>query len=437
MPTTVSKLVITYGMEMTDHYGMLQVSTESHVMVFDLLKLGSDPVLSHHLDECLKLGFHNKAVLKLGFELAGDLIMDLKHLWLAHLDSLAGSNNILRVQRSAGLSTLSQALLGKPLDKSMQVSDWEARPLSARQFRYACMDAAVLVLLYRTLERSLKVFEAVLRSKKYSYVTNAAKFQNSKSKSAKALGATAHDSDDDDRGSGGDTARQIESDSVPLLGDSVPLSGDSVPLSGDSVPLSGDSVPLSGDSVPLSRDSVPFSVPKTSVIQLNSSSSGCNLDIESHEIQRDRSKPTGASILVCGAGVPNAFIPLTFKQLTQVSGGRVVDIVERKHEVDKFKSATGPMAVIEATSDEGQGLERFDGGAAGPSSITDSSVDDFEEARREVKFLLDTMLGRLCRWLRCLGVDAEVVEQQLPRDCMIMKIAQVSVRGIFEELLAP
>jgi uncharacterized protein with PIN domain len=26
------------------------------------------------------------------------------------------------------------------------------------------------------------------------------------------------------------------------------------------------------------------------------------------------------------------------------------------------------------------------------------------------KFLLDSMLGRLCRWLRALGIDAEFIE---------------------------
>lgn len=36
-----------------------------------------------------------------------------------------------------GLSTLCEALLGKPLDKSMQVSDWGRRPLSEAQLRWA------------------------------------------------------------------------------------------------------------------------------------------------------------------------------------------------------------------------------------------------------------------------------------------------------------
>ena len=33
----------------------------------------------------------------------------------------------------AGLSTIVEGVLGKPLDKMMQMSDWERRPLSDRQ----------------------------------------------------------------------------------------------------------------------------------------------------------------------------------------------------------------------------------------------------------------------------------------------------------------
>ncbi len=42
-----------------------------------------------------------------------------------------------RALRSVGLSTLALHVLGRPLDKSMQMSDWEARPLSQRQVVYA------------------------------------------------------------------------------------------------------------------------------------------------------------------------------------------------------------------------------------------------------------------------------------------------------------
>ena len=52
---------------------------------------------------------------------------------------------------SLGLSHVVKRLLGKPLDKSMQVSDWEMRPLSPWQIQYAAQDAHVLLSLYKYL----------------------------------------------------------------------------------------------------------------------------------------------------------------------------------------------------------------------------------------------------------------------------------------------
>ena len=56
-----------------------------------------------------------------------------------------------------GLSHVVHKLLGKPLDKSMQVSNWEARPLSVWQTKYAAQDAHVLLLLYRYLVTHLGI----------------------------------------------------------------------------------------------------------------------------------------------------------------------------------------------------------------------------------------------------------------------------------------
>ena len=50
----------------------------------------------------------------------------------------------VQMKRSVGLSTLALRLLGKPLDKSMQVSDWELRPLTARQVSYSAQDGTSL-----------------------------------------------------------------------------------------------------------------------------------------------------------------------------------------------------------------------------------------------------------------------------------------------------
>jgi hypothetical protein len=57
----------------------------------------------------------------------------------------------LRAKRNLSLSDASTAFLGRPLHKSMQVSDWAARPLSAQQQQYAANDALVLLAIVDTL----------------------------------------------------------------------------------------------------------------------------------------------------------------------------------------------------------------------------------------------------------------------------------------------
>jgi hypothetical protein len=50
---------------------------------------------------------------------------------------------------SGGLDALCREALGLRLDKRMQRSDWEMRPLSAEQTEYAALDALVLVEIWR------------------------------------------------------------------------------------------------------------------------------------------------------------------------------------------------------------------------------------------------------------------------------------------------
>jgi prolyl-tRNA editing enzyme YbaK/EbsC (Cys-tRNA(Pro) deacylase) len=59
-----------------------------------------------------------------------------------------------------GLSSLSQNLLGSPLDKRETCSDWNKRPLSFGQKKYAALDARVLLLLFPKLLGVLSKKEA-------------------------------------------------------------------------------------------------------------------------------------------------------------------------------------------------------------------------------------------------------------------------------------
>lgn len=170
---------------------ILQLATEQQVLIFDLVSFSSTPSLTQELDRVLSIVMSDRQRLKLGFEISGDFkvlrasfptmkcfaqvkgVLDLKHLWFKYLEVSGGG----RVKRSAGLSTLCQSLLGKPLDKSMQCSDWQARPLTARQINYAALDSLCLILLFQKFQQVLPagVMSMVVSSSSYDYSDSAAK----------------------------------------------------------------------------------------------------------------------------------------------------------------------------------------------------------------------------------------------------------------------
>lgn len=47
-----------------------------------------------------------------------------------------------------GLSLLAEKICGKPLDKSVRMSNWNRRPLSEDQLQYAALDAHVLLVIH-------------------------------------------------------------------------------------------------------------------------------------------------------------------------------------------------------------------------------------------------------------------------------------------------
>ncbi|KAK9829035.1 hypothetical protein WJX72_003549 [[Myrmecia] bisecta] len=142
---------------------LLQVASRTHVFVIDLIRLHNSPAL----DACLAGLLQSEGVLKLGCALAGDLkkvaasyphlgafqsatrMLDLTGPWRLYMAATDRQTMVSRRSTvSIGLSAMAQSVLGKPLNKSMQVSDWEKRPLTAKQLAYAALDAHVLVQLY-------------------------------------------------------------------------------------------------------------------------------------------------------------------------------------------------------------------------------------------------------------------------------------------------
>ncbi len=118
------------------------------MFVLDLLALRSHPDL---VNDALSPMLTAPHVLKMGCGLSADLkkvaavfpllpafavvqgCVDLGSLW--H-EWQAGNEAVARKKGlPVSLSALSQAVLGKPLDKSMQTSNWENRPLTCSQLR--------------------------------------------------------------------------------------------------------------------------------------------------------------------------------------------------------------------------------------------------------------------------------------------------------------
>lgn len=147
----------------------LQLSTRSAAFVLDMPSLCSSLPAEqlHLLGSALGALLGEPRVLKLGFEIMGDLDrlaasygQQLPALlrWCGALDlsplaRIAFPGEVTK--KRCGLSAVSRALLGKPMDKTMQCSAWHLRPLSAAQLAYGALDAAVLIALYDRTVRAI------------------------------------------------------------------------------------------------------------------------------------------------------------------------------------------------------------------------------------------------------------------------------------------
>jgi len=145
---------------------IVQVATKSHAFLIDLDTLST--ILSDQdFARFAKVVFENKDIVKVGCGLVNDLRL-LAKSDIAGLQSVAEHRKsvvdfgICTAQLVAlldlpghtrGLSGFCEVLLGKPLSKVDQVSDWGRRPLRMQQMYYAALDAFVGLEMYDRLHQ--------------------------------------------------------------------------------------------------------------------------------------------------------------------------------------------------------------------------------------------------------------------------------------------
>ena len=155
-----------------DRVATLQIATPDKVFIIDVVTL-TDALPESAWERLVRDYFANKSVGILGFGLRGDFQVMAKSMPAVFGELEARSESVLDVEMlekrltgvsagglvdrpfatdRGGLAGLVEAVLGRPLDKRDQMSDWDKRPLSANQLVYAALDAHVLVELFRALE---------------------------------------------------------------------------------------------------------------------------------------------------------------------------------------------------------------------------------------------------------------------------------------------
>ncbi|XP_034168728.2 exonuclease mut-7 homolog [Pangasianodon hypophthalmus] len=169
-----------FGTVSTQRISLIQLAVKERVFLLDLCA----PGLSHHslTVNFIRALLTDTSVLKLGYGMSGDLrslvatwpelkeeplefkgVLDLLHVHQQLQRCWRGRTGPRPVEvnegpAEKGLSLLVQQVLGKPLDKTEQLSNWERRPLRTGQVRYAAIDAYCLVDVYLTLSADPKAF---------------------------------------------------------------------------------------------------------------------------------------------------------------------------------------------------------------------------------------------------------------------------------------
>ncbi|KAL1266933.1 hypothetical protein QQF64_002608 [Cirrhinus molitorella] len=169
-----------FGTVSSQRVALIQLAVQERVFLLDLCA----HAISHHSTTVnfIRALLSDKNILKLGYGMSGDLrslvstwpelreepmkmegVLDLLHVHQEVQRCWLGNKRCRSVEVSEGpaekgLSLLVQQVLGKPLNKTEQLSNWERRPLRTSQLRYAATDAFCLVDVYLILSRDPKAF---------------------------------------------------------------------------------------------------------------------------------------------------------------------------------------------------------------------------------------------------------------------------------------
>ncbi|XP_052464772.1 exonuclease mut-7 homolog [Carassius gibelio] len=169
-----------FGTVSSQHVALIQLAVQDRVFLLDLCA----HAISHNSSTVnfIRALLSDKNILKLGYGMSGDLrslvsmwpelreapmkmegVLDLLHVhqeiqrcWLGNKG--CRSVEVSKGPAEKGLSLLVQQILGKPLNKTEQLSNWERRPLRTSQLRYAATDAYCLLDVYLVLSRDPKAF---------------------------------------------------------------------------------------------------------------------------------------------------------------------------------------------------------------------------------------------------------------------------------------
>ncbi|NXI84212.1 MUT7 Exonuclease, partial [Rhipidura dahli] len=164
-----------FGMVGRPRVALLQLALKDEVFLLDLPRLleQAEPEGDQEkLPRFMQMLYSDAAITKLGYGMSGDLsslaatcsaLKDTEKQMQGVVDLLAVDKQVdgrspershdergVR-QPEKGLSLLVQHVLGKPLDKTEQLSNWEKRPLREEQILYAASDAYCLLEIYERL----------------------------------------------------------------------------------------------------------------------------------------------------------------------------------------------------------------------------------------------------------------------------------------------